>query len=36
MWPLWNGGTDKDVKWKPLLGKRRRHCASSGSEPSDV
>ncbi|MCI91485.1 hypothetical protein A2U01_0112779, partial [Trifolium medium] len=19
MWPLWNGGTDGDVKWKPLL-----------------
>ncbi|MCI10240.1 hypothetical protein A2U01_0031332 [Trifolium medium] len=19
MWPLWNGGADIDVKWKPLL-----------------
>ncbi|MCI65232.1 hypothetical protein A2U01_0086490, partial [Trifolium medium] len=19
MWPLWNGGADEDVKWKPLL-----------------
>ncbi|MCI79279.1 hypothetical protein A2U01_0100550, partial [Trifolium medium] len=19
MWPLWNGGTDGDVEWKPLL-----------------
>ncbi|MCI76073.1 hypothetical protein A2U01_0097342, partial [Trifolium medium] len=22
MWSSWNGGSDLDVKWKPLLGNR--------------
>ncbi|MCI88406.1 hypothetical protein A2U01_0109693, partial [Trifolium medium] len=35
MWPLWNGGTDRGIKRKPLLGKQRRRCASRVSKPSD-